>query len=319
MDGQIIAQSETEGFLTVQTSDYIAAALASGTQRMYTARWRMFVAWCKKHGRTPLPADPAIVANYLAELANAGKSVSTIAGHRLAIATAHKVAGCDTSPTEKEVVRLTMKGIRRKLGIRPHSKTALHTRDMREMIRALPENLGGTRDRALLLLGFAGAMRRSELVALDVADVELRREGLRILIRRSKEDQDGEGQIIGIPYGSHFETCPVRALQDWLDAAHIIEGSLFRPVAKGGHLQPGRLSNRAVAEIVKRSAKRVGLEPTKFAGHSLRSGFATTAAEQGVPERHIMRQTRHKSLHMVRRYIQEGELFRDNPAASIGL
>jgi integrase len=315
----LIARTETHGFLTMETSDYIASALADGTQKLYAARWKLFVAWCEEQNHIPLPADPAVVANYLAELAHQKMTVSTIAGHRLAIATAHQVAGVTPPPTQAEVVRLTMKGIRRKLGVRPQPKTALLTQNVREMIRALPPTLIGTRDRALLLLGFAGAMRRSEIVALNVDDVGFHPEGLRVLIRRSKEDQEGEGQTIGIPYGSHPETCPVRALQEWLNAAHIIEGSLFRPVAKGGRLQPTRLSDRAVAEVVKRSAKRVGIDPETVSGHSLRSGFATTAAKCRVPERDIMRQTRHKSLEMVRRYNQEGELFVDNPAASIGL
>lgn len=314
----IVAQSRVSAELSSQTYDFMTEALAPGTRRLYAGRWRLFVAWCDRHHTTALPADPAQVANYLSELAGRGSSVSTIAGHRLAISTAHAIAKF-ASPTEDEVVKLTMKGIRRKLGTRPNPKTALHTRQIREMMRAMPDDLLGTRDAALLLIGFAGALRRSEIVALNVGDVEFVHEGLKVLIRRSKEDQEGAGQQIAIPYGSHPETCPVRNLQEWLRKAGIADGALFRPLGKEQQVQDGRLCARSVALIVKRSAKRIGLDPKSVAGHSLRSGFATSAAEHGILERHIMRQTRHKSVMMLRRYIQEGELFRDNPAAGIGL
>jgi integrase len=187
------------------------------------------------------------------------------------------------------------------------------------MVNALPENLLGKRDRAFLLLGFAGAFRRSELVSLDVADVETNREGIVVTLKRSKTDQEGQGRRVGIPYGSNAVTCPVRALNEWLEASAITAGALFRSVNRHGQLRSERLSDKAVALVVKRSAEAAGLDASQYAGHSLRSGLATSAAQAGVSERAIMAQTGHKSLNMVRRYIREGSLFRENAAAKIGL
>jgi integrase len=187
------------------------------------------------------------------------------------------------------------------------------------MIVGLPESLLGERDRALLLVCFAGAFRRSELVSLDVADVSFTRDGLVIRLRRSKTDQEGEGRTIGIPYGSRPMTCPVRALKEWLDFSGITAGPLFRPVNRHGQVLATRLSDRGVARVVQRAAAAAGLDPTDVAGHSLRAGLATSAAAAGVSERAIMAQTGHKSLPMVRRYIRDGSLFIENAAAGVGL
>ncbi len=187
------------------------------------------------------------------------------------------------------------------------------------MISRLPNSLLGVRDRALLLVGFSGAFRRSELVALDVADVAVTRDGLVVTIRRSKTDQEGEGRKIGIPYGSNPATCPVRALQDWLAQCGFTEGPLYRPIDRFGKVASMRLSAAAVADIVKRYAAAVGLKASDFAGHSLRSGLATSAAMGGASERSIMAQTRHRSVATVRRYIRDGSLFRENAVAVVGL
>jgi integrase len=191
--------------------------------------------------------------------------------------------------------------------------------DLRRMIVGLPESLLGERDRALLLVCFAGAFRRSELVSLDVADVSFTRDGLVIHLRRSKTDQEGEGRTIGIPRGSRPMTCPVRALKEWLDFSGITAGPLFRPVNRHGQVLATRLSDRGVARVVQRAAAAAGLDPTDVAGHSLRAGLATSAAAAGVSERAIMAQTGHKSLPMVRRYIRDGSLFIENAAAGVGL
>ena len=175
------------------------------------------------------------------------------------------------------------------------------------------------RDRALLLLGFAGAFRRSELIGLDRAAVALTTDGLVVTLRRSKTDPEGAGRKIGIPYGSHPETCPVRAFRAWLEASRITAGALFRPINRHAQLGTRRLSAYAVALIVKRYATAAGLNASEFAGHSLRSGLATSAAQAGASERAIMNQTGHRSLNMVRRYIREGSLFRENAAAVVGL
>jgi integrase len=173
--------------------------------------------------------------------------------------------------------------------------------------------------RALLALGFAGAFRRSELVALDVADLEFSRAGLIVTLRRSKTDQEGRSRRLGIPYGSSEPTCPVRSLQVWLESASILDGPVFRSLDRFHRVQPRRLSDKAVALVVKRRAKAVGLDPARYAGHSLRAGLATSAAAAGASERAIMSQTGHRSADMVRRYIREASLFASNPAAMVGL
>jgi integrase len=187
------------------------------------------------------------------------------------------------------------------------------------MVDATDAGLIGARDRALVLLGFAGAFRRSELVGLDVADCTFGKDGLTVTLRRSKTDQEGQGRKIGIPYGSNPETCPVRNIQAWLEVAGINSGSLFRSITRHGRVRPGRLSGIDVARVVKKLAERAGLDPAKYAGHSLRAGHATSAAIAGASERSIMIQTGHRSVQMVRRYIRDGSLFRENSAGKLGL
>jgi integrase len=187
------------------------------------------------------------------------------------------------------------------------------------MVECLPDGLAGARDRALLLIGFAGGFRRSELVALDVADVRRGRDGLTIAIRRSKTDQEGAGRLVGLPAGAQALTCPARAYANWLAIGGISRGPLFRPVTRYDTLRATRLTDQSVALIVKRAAVAAGLDPTPYGGHSLRAGLATAAAQAGVEERAIMAQTGHRSVLMVRRYIREGSLFRDNAAAALGL
>jgi integrase len=177
----------------------------------------------------------------------------------------------------------------------------------------------GLRDRALLLLGFAGAFRRSELVALNFEDCVFTRDGLVVTVRRSKTDQEGQGRRVGIPYGSTPETCPVRTVQDWIAQAGISSGPLLRSVSRHGQVQPGGLAGIDVARIVKKLAERAGLDSAKYAGHSLRAGHATTAAIAGASERSIMNQTGHRGVQMVRRYIREGSLWRENSATKLGL
>jgi integrase len=187
------------------------------------------------------------------------------------------------------------------------------------MLEGLGSDPAGCRDRALLLLGFAGALRRSELVGLDVADVSEGTDGLTVRLRRSKTDQEGAGRTIGVPYGSNPITCPVRAWRGWLEVSGIAEGPAFRPVDRHGHIGATRLSAPAVALVLKRHAARAELDPGEVAGHSLRAGLATSAAVAGVPERVIAEQTGHKGTAMLRRYIREGSLFRENAAGAVGL
>jgi integrase len=257
------------------------------------------------------------VALYVTDLAATHKT-ATITRRISAISQAHQIAGFET-PTGSSQVRLVMAGIRRTKGTAQAAKTPVLVDDLRRMIDRLPENLLGARDRALLLLGFAGAFRRSELVALDVGDVEVTRDGLVVAVRRSKTDQEGEGRRIGIPNGCHPTTCAVRSLQDWLGGCGFSDGPLFRPIDRFGNVASVRLSAAAVADVVKKYAAAVGLRASDFAGHSLRSGLATSAAMGGASERAIMNQTGHKSINMVRRYIRDGSLFRENAVAVVGL
>jgi integrase len=235
-----------------------------------------------------------------------------------AISAAHRAAGHD-SPAKEEAVRLVRRGVRRTLGTAQRLVRAVTVPDLRTMVDGLGADMGGCRDRALLLLGFAGALRRSELVGLDVADITESSDGLTVRLRRSKTDQEGAGRTVGIPYGTNLATCPVRAWRAWLDVSGITEGHAFCPVDRHGHLGTTRLSGNAVALVLKRHAARAGLDPAEVAGHSLRAGLATSAAAAGVPERVIAEQTGHKGTAMLRRYIREGSLFRENAAGAVGL
>jgi integrase len=309
--------------------DFMAAARAASTRRAYDHDWRAFAAWCETYQLPSLPAAPETVALYLADLADQitltgeGRrrpryAVNTLQRRLAGIAAAHKAAGVEP-PTRETIVRTTWSGIRRLRGVAPAAKAPIVTAQLRAMVGTLPDTLQGARDRALLLIGFAGAFRRSELVSLDRADLRFGREGLTITLRASKTDQEGAGRQIGIPLGARVETCPVRALQTWLSVARIADGPVFRPVTRYDTVRPQRLTDHSVAAIVKRVAIQVGLDPDQYAGHSLRAGLATAAAQAGVGERDIMRQTGHRSVEMVRRYIRDGSLFRDNAAAAVGL
>jgi integrase len=235
-----------------------------------------------------------------------------------AIAEAHKAVNAD-SPTHHATVVNTMKGIRRTLGTASVQKAAALTEDIKAMVAATDQGIIGARDRALTLLGFAGAFRRSELVSFDVEDCGFGRDGLTVTLRKSKTDQTGVGRKIGIPYGSNPDTCPVRVLHEWLDQADISTGPLFRSINRHRQVQAGRLGGLDVARVLKKLARRAGLDAAKFAGHSLRAGHATSAAMAGASERSIMVQTGHRSVQMVRRYIRDGSLFRENSAGKLGL
>jgi len=299
-----------------QAQAYAHGAKAASTQRAYHNDWHDFEAWCAAHGLAALPATPETVALYLASRAAVYKT-ATLARRLVAISRAHQLAG-HPSPTTDAGVRTVAAGIRRAKGTAQEGKAPAVTRELRAMVAALPPTLLGRRDRALLLVGFAGAFRRGELVALDVADVTETPEGLVVRLRRSKTDQEGVGRTVGIPYGSHPASCPVRALAAWLAATGIAEGALFCGVDRHGRVL-GRLSDKGVARVVQRAAAAAGLDPKKYAGHSLRAGLATAAAQGGAPERAIMAQTGHRSVSMVRRYIRDGDLFTDNAAAYAGL
>jgi integrase len=240
-----VEQSPAEALLRLEdvgekASEYIRQAKAPNTRKAYRADWADFVAWCKKYRRAPLPARPDTVAYYLADR-SARLKVSTLQRRLATIAEAHRAAGHD-SPNNHAQVRLVWQGIQREKGVaQDHMKPAL-TKHIKLMLECLPHSLLGIRDRALLLLGFAGAMRRSELVGLDVTDLAQADEGLVVTIRKSKTDQVQAGRKVGIPHGTAKDTCPVRAICAWLEASGIAEGPLFRPVNRHGQVSDARLS-----------------------------------------------------------------------------
>jgi integrase len=303
--------------IAADARDYLAASRAENTTRFYRTGWAQFSAWCDEHRVNALPAGAETVAFYMTDLAKTAKP-ATIDLRLAAISAAHRAAGYD-SPTKAEAVRLVRRGVRRTLGTAQRQVRPVTVPDLRTMLQGLGADMGGCRDRALLLLGFAGALRRSELVGLDVADISEGTDGLTVRLRRSKTDQEGAGRTVGIPYGTNLATCPVRSWRAWLEVSGITEGHVFCPVDRHGHLGTTRLSPPAVALVLKRHAARAGLDPREVAGHSLRAGLATSAAAVGVPERVIAEQTGHKGTAMLRRYIREGSLFRENAASAVGL
>jgi integrase len=231
-----------------------------------------------------------------------------------AIKHVHRWAGFSESPTDTLEVETAMRGLRRTIG-----KAPAETRTLRLLVEACPETLIGLRDRALLLIGFAGAFRRSARVALDVGDVVFRHEGLVVTIRKDTTDQEQAGREIGIPDGSNPTTCPVRTLRQWVDAAQLTDEPLFRSFSKAKGVQHRRIASEDVARIIKRRCRDAGLDPSAYSGHSLRAGFVTSAALAGVQERIIAEQTGHESMRVLRKYIRKGSLFRDNAATNVGL
>ncbi len=291
------------------------AAQAPSTRRAYDRAWSGFERWTAARGLASLPAMPETLAMYLTDRAEAVK-VSTLEQELAAIVEAHRKADVP-SPTDNRDLQLVWKGIRRTYGKPKVGKSPVGVLDLARMVAELGDTPSGIRDRALLLLGFAGALRRSELVAVDVEDLAPNPDGFALIIKRSKSDGEGEGQRIGIPNGRRPETCPVLAIRAWLQLANIKAGPVFRSVDRHGNIGPERLGDRAVAEVVKRAAHAVGLDEKALGGHSLRSGLVTEAVRAGVSERAIMAQTRHKSLITLRGYIRLGSLFLDNPAAAL--
>jgi site-specific recombinase XerD len=297
--------------------EFARQSKAENTLRGYRGDWKDFCRWCEARELCPLPASPETVSAYIADSAGHLK-VGSIQRRLNAIAEAHKAVGME-SPTSAGMVRNTIKGIRRTLGTAAVQKAPALTDDIRAMVAMTDAGLIGVRDRAMVLLGFAGAFRRSELVGLNVEDCEFGKDGLTITLRRSKTDQDGVGRKVGIPYGSNPDTCPVRTVQGWMEQSGVTTGPLFQSITRHGRLRPGRLAGIDVSRVVKKLAKRAGLDAAKYAGHSLRAGHATTAAIAGASERSIMNQTGHRSVQMVRRYIRDGSLFRENSAGKLGL
>ena len=315
-DGQLTAD------LLARVGDYARAARSTATWRAYDSDLRQFRAWCERQTvpLCPLPATPATVAGYLATLADAGYKPSTIRRRLAAISVSHQL-GRHPNPASAPEVCAVWDGIRRTRGVRPNRKAALDTSLLARVVAGLrDDDLADVRDGALLLIGFAGCLRRSELVGLDVADLLETPDGVVLTIRASKTDQEAAGALVGVAYGSYRPTCPVRAWRAWVDAAALTDGPAFRAVNRHGQVAPGRLYPGSVARIVQRRVAAAGLDPADFAGHSLRSGFATAAARAGVADRSIMRQGRWRSSASLDGYVRAGRLFdRDKPSGRDGL
>jgi len=300
-----------------KAKEYILHSKADNTIKSYKSDWNDFVDFCQERDVACLAADVNTVINYVADMAET-KKVSTIVRRLSSISQAHQAAECG-SPTFSFAVKAVIKGIKKTKGTIPNKKKAAIIEDIRMMVNTLGGNFTDIRDRALILIGFAGAFRRSELVAIVMDDLEFTRDGLVIMLKHSKTDQEGQGYRKGIPYGSNPDTCPVRALQAWLEVSKISEGAIFRGINQYQQIRPKGLSDKAVALIVKKLAKAAGLDERKYSGHSLRSGLITTAANKGVDERSIMKQSGHKSLTVMRGYIQDATLFKNNAATDVGL
>lgn len=292
-------------------------SIPANTRKAYSADWNHFRNWCQRRSRTPLPASAETLSAYLAALSKT-HAIATARRRLTTVGKIHKAAE-KLDPTQDTKVKQLWRGILRSKGEAQRGKKPLLVADLRKMMDALPKTLQGDRDRALLLLGFAGGVRRHELVALDVEDLEEVEEGLVIHLRRSKTDQTGSGLKKGIPYGKVRKTCPVRAVVSWLQAAGIYEGPVFRAMTKHDQTRRKRLSPQSVALVVKHALRLIGKRSRDYSGHSLRSGLVTAAAIAGADERAIMIHTGHKSVQMVRRYMRDASLFRDNPASKAGL
>lgn len=293
--------------LAATVARYAAAGVATNTQRAYRSAWLGFESWCARQSLSALPAAPYTCAAYLADRATELRP-SSLAVHLAAIAQAHAAAGLP-SPTGSSEVAAVFRGVRREHGTVPEKKTALTPSDLRTLVLSLSSTTRDLRDRALLLLGFCGGFRRSELVGLDVTDVKFRGEGMLITLRKSKTDQESRGRVVAVEHGVRPETCAGTALEDWLSAAGAKDGPLFRAVNRHGSVGRERLNGRAVARILQRRARGAGLPADNLAGHSLRSGLATAAANAGVDERHIAGRTGHINLRVLRGYVHEADPF----------
>ena len=287
--------------LEIETLKNLKNSKANNTLRAYQSDYRDFSLFCSKNGLSSMPTQPKIIALYITHLSKFSK-FSTLKRRIASISVIHKLKG-HYLDTKHPIIMENLHGIKRTLGSRQKAKKPLLINSLKKIIKAIDqEKKERDRDRALILIGFAGGFRRSELVNILKEDVELVDEGVKILIKKSKTDQSGEGSVKAIPYFQNQEFCPVIALKKYMSLKKFNSNSekIFK------------LSDKSVALIIKKYAQIAGLDPTKYAGHSLRSGFATTAAEFGAEERNIMTMTGHKTTQMVRRYIQEANLFKNN-------
>lgn len=295
-------------------------ALSEATRRAYRADWAHFEAWCAGAGFPPLPAPPEGLAAYLA--AHARLLGRAALRRRLAaIGQRHRTSGHE-SPAGHPAVRATLRGLLRKSGVPPRRSAAIGTAEVRRLVAACPGDPAGLRDRALLLLGYAAALRRAELVAVDREHVVLEGGGLRLLLPRAKGDQEGEGAWIGVPRGARRDTCPVRALEAWMEASGCRGGPVFRGVDCRGRVARRRLHPDGVRRILLRRAAAAGLRVPaleRLSPHGLRAGFVTEAYKAGARDEEIMEHTRHRDLKTMRGYVRRAKLGAESPARLLGL
>lgn len=304
-----IREINCTGQLSDAAKSIIRQGLSEATRKAYLADLAHFE---RAGGR--IPSTPAYIAEYLA--ANAGSlSVATLHRRVAALAKAHQTRDL-SDPTDTTIVRAILRGLRRRKGVAQRQATPLVKEDLLLVLQKIGHCPRDIRDRALLLLGFAGGFRRSELIGLDCGDIRALRQGLELTVRRSKTDQEGEGRKIGIPY-TNTEQCPVRAFEKWLECSGLVEGPIFRPIDRHQKTAKKRLSGAAVCDIVRKRIAAVGIDPATYTGHSLRAGFATSAARAGVSSWKIRQQTGHASDAMLGRYIRDAELFIGNAVSSV--
>jgi integrase len=290
-------------------ADYVRESLSQNTRTAYLSDLGHFENWGGQ-----IPATPETIAEYLVAHADV-LSVATLNRRLAALAKVHRSRGF-SNPTSVEVVKSTLRGLKRIKGTAQRQATPLIKEDLFVVLEAMGSRLKDVRDRALLLIGFAGGFRRSELIGLNCDDVIPVRQGLEVTLRRSKTDQNGAGRKIGIPHG-RSQWCPVVALEQWLAASGITEGAMFRPIDRHHRVGPKRLSGEGVCLVVRERVHVAGIDPKHYSGHSLRAGLATSAAQAGVPSWKIRQQTGHSSDAMLSRYVRDGKLFSDNAAGQL--
>ena len=293
----------------------LKSSKANNTLRAYKSDFNDFGLFCVQNGFKSLPSEPKIVSLYLTYLSTKDIKMSTLKRRLVSIGVIHKVKGLYLDTKHPAIIENIM-GIKRRKGSIQKSKKPLLINSLKAIIDVIDqqnkEEIKKFRDRSIILIGFSGGFRRNEIVSLDYEDLDFVTEGLRINLRRSKTDQFGKGFVKGLPYFDNAQYCPVVSLKKWIDISKITSGSLFRRFSKGSKLLNKRLTDQTVALLIKEYLEIAGIDSKNYSGHSLRSGFATSAAESGAEERNIMAMTGHKSTEMVRRYIKEANLFKNN-------
>ena len=304
-----------------ETLNNLKLSKASNTLRAYKSDFKDFGVFCAKHGFNAMPTEPKVVSLYLTYLSTNSK-ISTLRRRLVSIGVVHKLKG-HYLDTKHPVIIENLMGLKRKKGSIQTGKKPILINHLKQIINVIDEQkiekIKKLRNRTLILIGFGGGFRRTELISIDYEDIDFVEEGLKITLRRSKTDQFGEGLIKGLPYFTNEKYCPVTSLKNWINISKIKTGPIFRRFAKGTILTSHRLTDQSVVLIIKDYLKLAGIDNKNFSGHSLRSGFATAAAESGADERSIMAMTGHKTTQMVRRYIKEANIFKNNALNKIKL